>query len=81
MKRKIIELIEYDLIPLAGQKRIFDNHRYKSPFVIQTKTGIICTVAMKTYNGFYYFEGPGQWCIEPEDVDMIEDRIWDHIKA
>ncbi|QPI13869.1 hypothetical protein MYO4S_00113 [Serratia phage 4S] len=81
MRRNYVELIEYNLKPISCQERIYNTERYKTPFCIQTKDGTICTVVMKSGYDGYWFEGPNLWTIFPEDVDMIEDRIWDHIKA
>lgn len=81
MKRKIIELIEYNLKPLSEQKRIFDNPRYKDEFVIETKDGEIFRVVMREGYDSYWFDASHMIVIYPEDVAYIEDRIWDHIKA
>lgn len=81
MTDKIIELIEFDPIP-AEMKRFSQKPRYQDPFVIETKCGEVYTAMIRFCEETlcYYFK-TRYVNIPAEEVILIEDRIWDHIKA
>ncbi|QFR55989.1 hypothetical protein CPT_Muldoon_032 [Serratia phage Muldoon] len=81
MKRKTIDLMEFEFKVPAQMKRLSEMERYKTPFVIETHEGEVHTVIIGSRaNGEHYFINNYD-VVFPSEVAFIEDRIWDHIKA
>ena len=80
MKRKNIELIDFTFKVPSEMKRLAGMERYKTPFVIEVEGEVhTARFALHETMGYYFITSSDAFF--PNEVQYIEDRIWDHIKA